>query len=111
MLDYFKENLKHTAPEFGRTLKEYQEGLLVFDLMQNLVWEKSSKDSLGLQSYFDQNKVSYNFSDLNENRGMVLNDYQIFLENEMLNSLKRNFKVVIRKKIVQKLIKHYKLNE
>lgn len=61
VLNYFKENLSKTNVKFANTLREYEEGLIVFDFMQKYVWEKSSKDSLGLKSYFEKHKSKYNF--------------------------------------------------
>ncbi|NVK53649.1 MAG: peptidyl-prolyl cis-trans isomerase [Flavobacteriaceae bacterium] len=110
VLSYFKENLIHTQPSYAETLKEYQEGLLVFDFMQQKVWNKSVKDSLGLQQFFKANKSTYKFTDLSKNKGTVMNDYQTYLENELIQDLRKKYKVTIRKRTLKKLIKHYKTN-
>ena len=34
IVKYFKENLVNTAPEYATILKEYEDGLLLFELMQ-----------------------------------------------------------------------------
>ncbi len=107
VLNYFKENLSKTNVKFANTLRGYEEGLIVFDFMQKYVWEKSSNDSLGLKSYFEKHKSKYNFKKVSENKGLVMNDYQEYLEKELLASLKKKYKVRIRKKTVKKLVAFY----
>ena len=108
VLTYFKENLKYTEPEFAIRLKEYEEGLLIFDFMQQKVWRKSANDTLGLQSYFDENKLKYSFKELNKNKGQVMNDYQTFLEEKLIQVLQKKYPVIIQKSVVNKLVKYYK---
>ena len=45
ILEYYKENLVNTEPEYAHILNEYEDGLLLFELMQQKIWNKSSKDS------------------------------------------------------------------
>ena len=59
IIEYFKEHLDETNKDFALTYKEYQDGLLLFELLQKEVWEKSEKDTLGLQRYFEQNRTKY----------------------------------------------------
>ena len=111
VLNYFKDNLSKTEPKFAHTLKEFKEGLIVFDLMQKQVWDKSNKDSIGLSNFFNLNKMKYSFSKLEKNRGLVINDYQKYLEEELINRLKIKYPITIRKRSLQKLIKYYSKNE
>lgn len=46
-------------PDFELLLKEYYEGILLFDIMEKEVWKKASEDSLGQRKYFDANAVNY----------------------------------------------------
>lgn len=59
MMDYYKNNLEFTNKEFAKTLKEYREGLLLFDLLQQKIWQKAEKDTLGLKSFYLKNKENY----------------------------------------------------
>lgn len=59
IIDYYKKHLDETNKEFALTYQEYKDGLLLFELLQKQVWEKSEKDSLGLQRYFDKNRSKY----------------------------------------------------
>jgi len=107
IVNYFKENLVHTAPEYASTLKEYEDGLLLFELMQQKIWNKSSKDTLGLKQFYVNNKTNYKFDDLSEGKGQVINDYQNFLEQNWIADLRKKNKIKINKKQLKRLIKIY----
>ena len=59
IINYFKEHLDKTNKEFALTFKEYKDGLLLFELLQKKVWERSEKDSIGLANYFEANQNKY----------------------------------------------------
>ncbi len=50
-------------PEYGFLLKEYEEGLLLFEIMQQKVWNKAVGDSLGLEAYYQKHKKKYNIDE------------------------------------------------
>jgi len=198
-LKYEEDQLEEKYPEFKMIMKEYREGILLFDLMDKKVWSKASSDTLGLKQYFEENQQKYQwdkraalsvfnlndnvrFSDiknqitseksdsliladlkndslnyvrfeklkiqktdksdfnafewkknavyttynqdgkekavvifrdilnpqqkkLNETKGMVISDYQSYLENKWLTELKEKYKVIINKKALRKLKK------
>jgi len=108
ILKYFKENLVHTEPDYAAILKEYEDGLLMFDLMQQKVWDKSVNDSLGLQIFFTSNKTRYSSKDLTKNKGEVINDYQTYLEDNWIKELKAIYSVKIRKRTLKKLVRSYR---
>jgi len=107
ILTYYKENLVHTEPEFAHTLKEYEDGLLLFELMQEKIWNKSSKDSIGLQDYFSKNLSNYKSKELKSVKGEVMNDYQTYLETQWIATLRKRSKIKVSKRQVKKLIKFY----
>lgn len=59
IIDYYKNNLEYTSEEFANTYQEYQDGLLLFELLQKNIWEKAEKDSLGLSEYYNTHKEKY----------------------------------------------------
>ena len=107
ILTYYKDNLIHTQPEYANTLKEYEDGLLLFELMQEKIWTKSSKDTLGLKKYFKNNLTAYKTDKLEAVKGKVINDYQNFLEKRWISELRKNSNIKIKKKQLKKLIKFY----
>ena len=110
IMKYYKENLIYTEPEYAYTLKEYEDGLLLFELMQNKIWTKSSKDTLGLKNYFKANAANYKTADLKTIKGQVINDYQNFLEKNWIADLRKKSKIKVDKKQLNKLIKFYGKN-
>jgi len=42
-------------------LSEYRDGLLLFDLMQEKIWDAVKEDSIGLQKHYQENKGSYSW--------------------------------------------------
>ena len=108
ILTYYKDNLEKLEPEFAYTLQEYKDGLLLFELMQQKIWEKSSKDTLGLKNFFEANLSNYEPKELDKIKGEVMNDYQNYLEKNWIADLRRKSVIDIDKKQLKKLIKFYK---
>ncbi len=57
--DFFMQTLEKENKEYASVLTEYRNGLLIFDVMQKMIWEPSKTDSLGLENYFIKNKQNY----------------------------------------------------
>ena len=55
LFEYKKDNLINENEDYANILKEYEEGLLLFDIMQDKIWNSAKKDSLGLKQYFKDN--------------------------------------------------------
>ncbi|WP_417871994.1 peptidylprolyl isomerase [Winogradskyella sp.] len=63
ILKYREDNLEFENKDFADILKEYRDGLLLFDLMEKEIWNKASKDSVGLEAYYQKHKSKYQWSD------------------------------------------------
>ncbi|MDL5045564.1 peptidylprolyl isomerase [Oscillatoria amoena NRMC-F 0135] len=55
----FEEQIKARNPEYEMLLNEYYEGILLFEIMEQEVWNKASEDSAGQRQYFEQNRLHY----------------------------------------------------
>lgn len=108
ILDYYKGDLVNLYPEYKNTLQEYKDGLLLFDLMKAKIWDFSQKDQEGLAIFFDNNRSRYKVNDLEEVKGEVISDYQKYLEEEWIKSLRKKNTIQIMKKTLKKLKKFYK---
>lgn len=107
IIEYFKNDLINTTPKYKNTLLEYKEGLLLFNLMQEKIWNKSSKDTLGLKEFFILNKTVYGNKELHNIRGQVINDYQKKIEEDWVRSLRVKNKIRIRERELKKFKKIY----
>jgi peptidyl-prolyl cis-trans isomerase SurA len=76
--------------------------------MQQKIWDKSSKDTLGLQTYFEKNSSNYKEQVLDSIKGQVINDYQNYLEKSWIADLRKNHEVEIKKSQLKKLTKYYR---
>lgn len=56
---YADRHLEEKYPEFNALVREYHDGILLFDVSLDEVWDKAAKDSLGLAQYFKANKKNY----------------------------------------------------
>ena len=59
MFQYKKDNLEYENQDFANILNEYREGLLLFELMQDKIWEGAKNDTLGLKVFYNDNKKNY----------------------------------------------------
>ena len=60
---YEDSKLEQKYPEFKALVQEYHDGILLFSLMENQVWNKAAADTLGLQDFYERNKNSYMWND------------------------------------------------
>jgi len=63
ILQFREDNLELENKDFANILKEYRDGLLLFDLMEKEIWNKASKDTLGVEAYYNKNKSKYQWED------------------------------------------------
>ena len=103
VLETYKNNLEDENLEYKYILKEYKEGLLLFDLMQEKIWNVASSDSINIKEFYQSNKSKY--SSFDNSRGEIISDYQDFLENNWINELKENNTVIINKKTLKRIKK------
>lgn len=59
ILGYENEQLETKYPDFRLLVNEYRDGILLFDLTQQKVWNAASQDSAGLYNFYEANKQNY----------------------------------------------------
>jgi peptidyl-prolyl cis-trans isomerase SurA len=55
--------LEAKYPEFKALMREYRDGILLFELTDQMVWSKAVKDTSGLQAFYDKNKSNYMYQE------------------------------------------------
>lgn len=58
-IENYKKRMEQFSPAFKYQMQEFEEGNLLFEVMQRKVWAKAASDSVGLQSYYEAHKSSY----------------------------------------------------
>ncbi len=63
ILKYREENLENENQEYADILKEYRDGLLLFELLDKEIWKKAAQDTLGLENYYNANASKYKWQE------------------------------------------------
>lgn len=58
-LDYEEGLLEEKYEAFKNIMQEYKDGILLFELTDKKVWSRAVRDTLGLQTFYDENKENY----------------------------------------------------
>jgi peptidyl-prolyl cis-trans isomerase SurA len=56
---YYTDNLEVEFKDFSNVMDEYRDGLLLFDLMEKEIWDRSKSDTIGLKSFYESQKNLY----------------------------------------------------
>ena len=63
LIQYEDSQLEGKYSDFANLMKEYHDGILLFDVSNKEVWEKAIKDTDGLEKYFKANKKNYKWEE------------------------------------------------
>ncbi len=58
-IDYEQKLLEIKYPDFKALMREYEEGILLFEATKRAVWDKANQDSVGLSEFYDKNSNNY----------------------------------------------------
>ncbi len=59
VLGYEESKLQEKYPDFKALINEYHDGIILYEIMTDKVWDKAMKDTVGLKSFFKENKTNY----------------------------------------------------
>lgn len=61
LVEYQEANLENENEDFANIVNEYRDGLLLFDLMEHVIWNTTASDSLEIQKFYESHKDNYFF--------------------------------------------------
>ncbi len=59
LVKYQEDNLENENEEFAYIVEEYRDGLLLFDLMENTIWNTAKTDTIEIKEYYNNHKSNY----------------------------------------------------
>ena len=63
VIAYADAHLEEKYPELRNLVREYHDGILLFDVSLREVWDKANQDTEGLAAYFKANKKQYTWDE------------------------------------------------
>ena len=106
ILAYEESKLTSKYPEYKALLNEYHDGILLYEIMSDKVWNKAIKDTTGLKTYFESNRAKYQWKERLDavvyecSSEKIAKDVFKMLKNDTINS----------KHVLEKINKDSELN-
>ncbi len=59
LIAYEDRQLERKYPEFANLIREYHDGILLFAISKNEIWDKGTQDTAGIETFFNSNRAKY----------------------------------------------------
>ena len=63
LMRYEKGRLEEKHPKFKSLMREYRDGILLFNLTEDKIWGRAAKDTVGLEAYYEANKEEFRYEE------------------------------------------------
>lgn len=63
LLEVENQTLESKYPDFRNLMREYHDGILMFEISNKEVWNRASEDTEGLENFFQQTQNNYTWSE------------------------------------------------
>ncbi|MDE5785888.1 MAG: peptidyl-prolyl cis-trans isomerase, partial [Duncaniella sp.] len=61
-VEYFKQHIGDENSTYRNLVNEYRDGILLFEISNRNIWDKSNKDKEGLEAFFNAHKDNYKWA-------------------------------------------------
>ncbi len=106
ILTYEDSQLETKYPEFKALMQEYHDGVLLYEIMTDKVWNKANKDTIGLKNFYESHKFNYQWKDRID--AMIYECLDKNIANQVIKMLKSD--TITSKHILEKLNAKSELN-
>lgn len=107
ILEFEENQLPLKYPEFSYLVQEYHDGILLFDLTDQMVWSKAVKDSAGLEKFYEEHKNNYMWDERLDATIYSCKDEKVADKARNL-LIKKNRKKISPEQVVETMIKTFK---
>lgn len=114
ILRYEKQNLANKYPEYRELIAEFHDGMLLYEINSNKVWNAAIKDSVGLEKFYESIKTQYpvdqpndsiQYKPMSEIRAIVVSQYQDYLEKQWIQELRSKYAISVDEKVFATILK------
>ncbi|MDA3954023.1 MAG: peptidylprolyl isomerase [Bacteroidales bacterium] len=78
ILEVENSRLEEKYPEYKYILKEYHDGMLLFEITDQKIWSKAVSDSVGLKKFYNDNRKSYMWDERWNGTLYYCSNYQVY---------------------------------
>ena len=82
-IDYQQERLEEKYIDFRNLMREYEEGILLFEITKDEVWDKASQDDEGIKKYYNDHREKYFWNE----RAKVINYSLRTTDTDLINEV------------------------
>lgn len=82
-IDYQQGRLEEKYMDFRNLMREYEEGILLFEITKEEVWDKASQDEAGIKKYYSEHREDYYWNE----RAKVINYSLRTTDTDLINTI------------------------
>lgn len=112
MMRYENDHILEKYPELRELVKEFHDGMVLYEINTQNVWGKAVSDTVGLEQFYQSNLSKYTdpttleISKLNNIKAIVITDYQEYLDQKWLAELRKKYNPRINEALFSTLLKN-----